>query len=139
MQEISNTSQSWANVFYLLVAGFLGYLARSGYKWVTLWLNRRKPAAEVHEAAARTTEILVRSSSTAGDAVIRFMDRIETAQVKIDNLIEERDALERHVGKQQIELEFMDRELQKLNGILKANGIKLSDYDRLNGKDTDSG
>lgn len=131
MQELSTTSQTWANIFYLAVAGVLGYLARSGYKWVTLWLNRRKPAAEVHETAARTAEILVRSSSTAGDAVIRFMDRIEAAQVKIDGLIEERDVLERTVGKQRVEIEFMDREMKKLDGILKANNIKLSDYDHI--------
>ena len=135
MQEFGSSSHTWANIFYLVVAAFFGYLARSGYKWVTLWLNRRKPAAEVHETAARTAEILVRSSSTAGDAVIRFMDRIEAAQIKIDSLIDERDELERIVSKQAIELEFTDKEMQKLNGILKANNIRLSDYDKPNGED----
>lgn len=123
-------SPSRTGLVYFALAGFLGYLARVGHKWVLLWLERKKPGAEVHESQARTTEIVVRSNSSAGDAVIRFMDRIEAAQVKIDALMEERDTYKQLASKQLIEIEFMDMEMKKLQGIMAAKGIKLSDFDR---------
>lgn len=57
----------------------------------TVWLNRRKPAAEIHVTEATATEITVRASSTAGDAVMRMMDRLDSAQLTIDRLRGERD------------------------------------------------
>lgn len=55
------------------------------------WLNRNKPAAEIHVTEATATEITVRASSSASDAIMRMMDRLTTAQVEMDRLRTERD------------------------------------------------
>jgi hypothetical protein len=55
------------------------------------WLNRNKPAAEIHVTEATATEITVRASSSASEAVMRMMDRLNTAQGEIDRLRTERD------------------------------------------------
>lgn len=128
-RSFGDPSLSWSGFVYLALAGFLGYLARAGHKWVLLWLERKKPIAEVHESQARTTEITVRSHSTAGDAVIRFMDRLDEAQQKIDTLRDERDLYKQETEKQRIEIEFADKQLKRIMGILEIKGIKLSDYD----------
>lgn len=52
---------------------------------ITLYQNRRKPAAE-------TAEITIRARVTEGDAVTRWMLRLEEAQASIDRLRKERDA-----------------------------------------------
>lgn len=55
------------------------------------WLNRKKPAAEIHVTEATAAEITIRASSSAGEAVIRMMDRLDSAQLTIDRLRGERD------------------------------------------------
>ena len=130
MQRLfGDTSLSWPHVVYLALAGILGYFAKAGYRWVRLWLERDKPKAEVHESEARATEIIVRSHSTAGDAVIRFMDRLDEAQLKIDALREERDEYKQRVDLQEIELKLRDEQIKKLKGIMDIKGIHLSDFD----------
>lgn len=54
-------------------------------RFITLYQNRRKPAAE-------TAEITIRARVTEGDAVSRWMLRLEDAQSSIDRVRKERDA-----------------------------------------------
>lgn len=55
------------------------------------WLNRHKPASEIHVTEATAAEIKVRAHSSAGDALSRMMDRLDAAQVTIDGVRSERD------------------------------------------------
>lgn len=82
----------------------------------TAWLNRRKPAAEIHLTEATAAEITVRAGSSAGDAVIRMMDRLDSAQLTIDRLRQERDAWQDEYDKA-----FTERdELLRRNGLLQG-------------------
>lgn len=87
-QELS--SPTWIHT----AAGLLvSFLAGGGiYKVLDTWLNRKKPAAEIHVQEATATEITVRAASNAGDAIIRFLARLDEAQITIDKLRAERDA-----------------------------------------------
>jgi hypothetical protein len=73
--------------------GWLAPVVAGGaiHRLVTTWLNRHKPAAEVHVTEATAAEITVRAGSSAGDAVMRMMDRLDAAQLTIDRLRTERD------------------------------------------------
>lgn len=82
----------------LALTGIASLLSGIGIdKLYNTWLNRQKPAAEV-------AEITVRSHSTAGDAVIRMMTRLDNAQATIDRLRAERDQWELKSFDLQLEL-----------------------------------
>lgn len=49
-------------------------------KLYNLWLNRRKPAADVEETEARALEIRIRSQASATDSILKMMDRLDRAQ-----------------------------------------------------------
>jgi hypothetical protein len=101
------------------------------------WLNRRKPAAEVHLTEATTTEVHVRAGASAGDAVMRMMDRLDAAQITIDRLRTERDAwqdeydkvfvqrdeLLRQKALMQDELESYEEQMITMRATLKANHL----------------
>lgn len=115
------------------------------------WLNRKKPAADIHVTEATATEITVRSTATAGDAVVRFMDRLNVAQETIDRLRSERDSwqdeydkvfverdqLLQDNAKREREVEFVNDELKWMKSVIDAAGVKLSDYDYLRRKRQD--
>lgn len=96
MQEGITASPAWIQTAAQWVVSFL--VSGVFLKLLNIWLNRRKPAAEVNVAQATATEITVRAGSTAGDAIMRFMTRLETAQANIDRLRIERDAWEEQYG-----------------------------------------
>lgn len=75
--------------------GWLAPIIAGGaiHKLVLTWLNRRKPAAEIHLTEATAAEITVRAGSNAGDAVIRMMDRLDAAQITIDKVRGDGDRL----------------------------------------------
>lgn len=90
MQESPVILPHWLQTaFGWLASGVAGGLIVRLY---TTWLNRKKPAAEVQVTEATATEINVRAGSSAGDAVMRMMDRLDAAQLTIDRLRCERDA-----------------------------------------------
>ena len=60
-------------------------------KLIELYLNRRKPTVEATKTEAEATEITIRSHSTAGESMMRIMDRLETALNTNDRLRKERD------------------------------------------------
>lgn len=114
MQEGINASPTWIQIALGALASFIA--GGAGYKYLHTWLNRKKPAAEIHVAEATAAEITVRASSTAGDAMIRFMGRLEQAQTSIDRLRVERDSWE-----QQYDEVFTDRaRLQRENSKLQS-------------------
>jgi hypothetical protein len=82
--------------------------------WTT-WLNRKKPAAEIHVTEATAGEIKVRASSSASDAVMRMMEHLGRAQETIDRLRAERDAWQDEHDKIFVERD----EMLRRNGLLK--------------------
>lgn len=99
------------------------------YRIIALYLNRKKPKAEIHETEARATAITIRSSSNAGDAVIRMMDRLEETQEKIDNIRDDSYDLKLRFDLQVIELRHRENEIKKLRALLVLHGIKYSEAD----------
>lgn len=89
MQDTQTALPHWA--FQVLQT--LATLGAGGVilKLIELYLNRRKPIVEVKKTEAEATEITIRSHSTAGESMMRMMDRLETALNANDRLRGERD------------------------------------------------
>lgn len=142
MQESLNASPTWPQLAWGIVAAFV-----TGGGIVKLWntyLNRRKPAAEVTVTEATAAEITVRASSSAGDAVMRMMDRLDNAQLTIDRLRAERDGLQLRVLKAEDDAETAQMFVGQLNAAAKLtvcshypSGVKLSNFlpEQLNPKE----
>jgi hypothetical protein len=132
MQE-SSTLPTWIQTAFGLLASFL---AGGGfYKLFNTWLNRRKPAAEVHLVEANTAEIIVRAGSSAGESVMRMMDRLDTAQLTIDRLRSERDDWRMKALNATDDAKASQIFTAQLNAAAKLTvcehypeGVKLSDY-----------
>lgn len=100
----------------LILAAIASLVARDGIvKVYHIWLNRKKPAAEVHLTDATATEVTIRSHATAGDSVVRMMNRLDTAQVTIDRLRGERDDWQLRAFDLQVELNEMKKQNAQLN------------------------
>lgn len=102
MQESPATSLTWTQLALSVLAAFL--TGGGIFKLFDTWLNRKKPAAEVHVTEATAGEIVIRTHSTAGDALARMMDRLDQAQTTIDRLRNERDEWEMKAFDLQVEL-----------------------------------
>jgi hypothetical protein len=97
-KDFLDPSLSWPSLVYLVLAGFLGWIGNRAYKWVLLWLNRKKPAAEVDESQARTVKTFAEArrinaeADTELNAIIQRLHlRIDQMQVGIDEIRVERD------------------------------------------------
>lgn len=133
MQAGITTSPNWIQLAFGLLASFL---AGGGfYKLINTWLNRRKPAAEVHLTEATAAEIVVRTGSSASDAMMRMMDRLDAAQVTIDRLRGERDDWRMQAVKADDDAKTAQLFVGQLNAAAKLTvcehhpeGVKLSDF-----------
>lgn len=121
MQESSPPS-SWPYAVYLLVAGFLGYVVKHGVDYIKLFLERRKPHAEIHRTQAESTEIFIRAGATAGDFIARMMDRLDQAQLTIDRLRQERDAWQDEYDKEFTQRKALTLRVDLL--IIEADSLK---------------
>lgn len=125
MQE-SISSPHWVQTALGLLASFL---AGGGvYKLVNTWLNRKKPAAEVQLTEATATEVTIRASSSAGEAIMRFMDRLDTAQQTIDRLRKERDDEKLRADKATDDARASELFVEQLHAAARLAGVRLSDY-----------
>lgn len=109
MQDTQAAIPHWA--FQILQT--LATLGAGGLilKLIWIWQNRKKPFVEVKKAEAETTEITIRSHSTAGDAMIRMMNRLEDALKTNDRLRAERD----EAGADRDNLAFENQRLSRQN------------------------
>lgn len=140
MQEGLTTLPQWAQTTLQVVASVFAGVGLD--RIYNTWLNRKKPAAEINVTEATATEIRVRASASAGEAVIRMLDRLDGAQVTIDRLRDERDHWERKAGDLQRRMEQAEDDARaaelfvgQLNAAAKLTtcehyptGVKLSDY-----------
>lgn len=120
MQEVG-TIPHWMQLALTALASILSGIGID--KVYNTWLNRKKPAAEIQVTQATATEITLRSSSAAGDAVIRMMTRLDQAQVTIDRLRDERDEWEMKAFDLQMDL----RDSRDVNAQLMEQA-KLDNY-----------
>lgn len=104
-------------------------------RFVTLYQNRHRPVAELHKTDAETTEITVRTSSNAGDAMMRMMDRLDVAQQNIDRLRIERDSWRVEALNAKDDAKTAQMFVDQLNAAARLTvcehhpaGVKLSDY-----------
>ena len=125
-QDTTAIPHSVFTIAYLL-ATFIG--GGAAYKFLELYLNRKKPVVEVQKVEAETTEITIRSHAVAGDSMIRMMDRLDDALNTIDALREERNDLREKTDKQEMELESYERQMKRMKAVMDLKGVRLSDYD----------
>ncbi len=133
MQEV-HTSPTWSQIVFYIVASFLG--GGTTYKLATLWVERKKPGAEIHETEARADKARAEARRINADTDIQLSDmlerwhiRVDQMREKIDSLSNERDRYKQRADLQDIELRLRDRQLMMMKGILDSRGIKLSDFD----------
>lgn len=92
------------------------------FKLYHAWVARRK-------VAAQTTEITVRTTATAGDSIMRMMDRLHRAQDDIDRLRSERNEWQEKAEKFDIDVRLQMRQVERLLSLLKFHGIDYSEFD----------
>lgn len=133
MQE-GISSLSWTQIAFGFLASFIG--GGGAYKLFNIWLNRKKPLAEVHESIARAgktraeaRKLDAESDAHNADVVSRVTLRLEQMQIRKDEIAAERDEFKTRCDLQKMELAMRDGDIKKLKGILDSKGIKLSDFD----------
>lgn len=125
MQENSFAVPHWiVNALQVLCGMGLGGLI---VRVVTLWQNRKRPAVEVQKLEAETTEITIRSHSTAGDSLTRMMDRLELAQTRNDDLREENADLETENDRLRGDVEAYERQMTRVRRFMEDNGLDFND------------
>lgn len=102
MQDGLSPSPAWLQSAFGWIASFVA--GGTIFKLVDVWLNRKKPAAEVHVTHATAQEITVRSHMTAGEALAKMMDRLDQAQATIDKVRDESSGWEMKAFDLQMEL-----------------------------------
>jgi hypothetical protein len=132
MQEGITASPTWIHTAAQWVVSFV--VSGGILKLINLWQNRHKPRAEVHLTEESAAEIRVRASSSAGDAIMRFMDRLDTAQITIDRLRGERDSERLRADQADADAKAAQMFVEQLNRAAKLKGVNLSDFlpDELN-------
>lgn len=131
---LDQTSPSW---LYLALTSLVSIIAGGGAAhYFNTWLNRRKPAAEVHRSYEEAAEITIRGRAAAAESISRLMDRLERAQNDIDRLRTDRDdwkgkarLLEFDNEQMKTEQSLDKTQIKKLKGLLDVHGIKFSEFD----------
>lgn len=113
MQDGLSSSPAWFQTAFGWLASFIA--GGTIFKLIDIWLNRKKPAAEVHVTHATAQEITVRSHMTAGEALAKMMDRLDQAQATIDKVRDESGEWEMKAFDLQMELKSVrDANLQMM-------------------------
>lgn len=150
MREQMDTSPGWLQVALGIVASFL-----SGGVIVKLynsWLNRRKPAAEIHLTEETAGGLRVRSSAEASESMMAMMKGLAIAQRNIDARVAERDVarLARDTAEEvaaqnyneaaswkkkhelaSIEVDHHLKEIARLHALLVLHSIEYSEADKV--------
>lgn len=127
MQDASTPIPHW--LFQILYP--LAWLIGGGgiVKLVTIWQNRRKPKAEAQKTEAETTEITIRSYSTAADSNLRMMERLQDTLDDIDRIRAERDQWKERAESAESQRKIDEHYIKRLTAANEL-GVKLVDLDR---------
>ena len=139
MQELSHSSLSWTQIAFGILASFIG--GGGAYKLFNIWLNRKKPAAEIDVEEARAVKTRAEARKINAEADVQFNTmlerlhaRIEKMQLDVDRISDQRNEYKLRCDLQVIELTMRDNDIKRMKGIMDAKGIKLSDFDELKEK-----
>lgn len=127
MQDASTSIPHWLFQIIYALASFVGL--RGIEKLVTVWLNRKKPDAEIQKTDAETTEIRIRSYSTAADSNLRMMERLQDTLDDIDRIRKERDEWQERALKAESQRGIDEHYIKRLTAANEL-GVKLSDLDK---------
>lgn len=136
MQDASPT-YPWTHPLALVLAGIVGWLLRTVYRYILLYLGRHKPRAETDEITARTQKTLaearqihVRSDTEVSNVVLEVITQIREMQEANEVVRKERDRLEQQVALQGIELKSYEGQIKKLKAFIDMSGLKYADADK---------
>ena|SRR5688572_9915371 len=143
-KDFLDPSLSLPSLLYLVVAGFLGWIGNRAYKWVQLWLNRKKPAAEIDESLARTDKTRAEArrihaeADTELNAIIeRLHLRIDQMQIGIDQIRADRDDWKQKAEQAESQRGIDEHFIERLSAANKL-GITLEQLDKINPPKGDS-
>jgi len=135
MERLFDPSLSLPSLVYLVIAGFLGWVGNRAYKWVLLWLNRKKPAAEIDETQARTVKTFAEArrinaeADTELNAIIqRLHARIDQMQLGIDAIRIERNDWKERAESAESQGKIDEHFIKRLTAANEL-GVKLADLD----------
>lgn len=131
---MDQASPNWIQIAFGLIAAFVG--GGGAFKLLTLWLERKKLPAEIHESIARTVRttaearrIHVEADVELNAIIERLHLRIDQMQLGIDAIRDERDELNRQNSKQLMELDSYEKQMKRMKAIMDISGVKWSDFD----------
>ena len=134
MQETPHAMPHW--VFQILQ--WLAAFGAGGLivKLIMLYQNRKRPKAEIEKTEAETTEIIIRSSTSASDAVIRMMNKLDETLICLDRARSERDALKQELNQKTLDLDLSEirnkhheEQEGRMLAIMKLHGYKYKEFD----------
>lgn len=126
MQEASTPLPHWA--FQILYG--LAWLVGGGgiVRLITIYQNRKKPVVEAQKTEAETTEIRIRSYSTAADSQMRMMERLQDTLDDIDRIRDERDRWKERAEAAESQVKIDEHFIKRLTAANELK-LKLSDLD----------
>jgi len=129
MQNAIPIPHSLADAFWTVIAIILASLFGGGgfaAVW-SLFLNRRKPAADIQESEARTAktfaeakQIELQANISAGDAALRMLQQLLFAQAANDELHRENERLEN-------ENERYETQMRRAKALLNLHNIRFDE------------
>lgn len=136
-KDFLDPSLSLPSLLYLVVAGFIGWIGNRAYKWVLLWLNRKKPAAEIDESQARTVKTFAEArrinaeADTELNAIIQRLHlRIDQMQVGIDEIRNERDDWKLKAESGETQRQVDEHYIKRLKAAIEL-GVTLEQLDKI--------
>lgn len=106
-------------------------------KLITIWQNRKRPVIEAQKTEAETTEIRIRSYSTAADSNLRMMQRLQDTLDDIDRVRAERDKWKDRAESAESQRKIDEHYIKRLTAANEL-GMKLADLDKRKPSKTDS-
>lgn len=140
MQD-SSQPFSWTHPFALALATVLGFLTRTLYNYIKLFLERGQRKADANEKTARAEKTLaearqihVRSDTEVSNIVLevtaRIMEMQEKQSIKLEVVTLERDQLRHEKSIIEMELKSYEMQIRKMEGFIKMKGLSYSDADK---------
>ena len=113
---------SWPGTLAYILLGLV--TGGSGVAWLTTWLNRRKPAAEVHETNARAELTLVKANVSASEMVLETTNTLLVLQEKAIALRDQLDVATRDATVMRTERDLLALQIQQCKETLERHGLK---------------